>query len=257
MCLIFVAYNCTPSHRFVIAANRDEYRARPTAPLGYRNIEQTVLGGQDLEAGGMWLGVTKSGKFAAITNYRDGRSAAPGMPSRGDIVSDYLRCNDSAISSMETLAKKGHSYAGFNILFGDEKQLVYYSNRQEEITTLKSGFYGLSNHLLDTPWPKVTRGKELLRNEMCSARGVDVGRVTELLQDRVEPPDPQLPETGVGLILERFLSPIFINGVDYGTRSSAVIEVGHKGDVFFTETSYIYGPDSGSNSSEIQMRFDS
>lgn len=257
MCLIFVAYNCTASNRFVIAANRDEYRSRPTAHLGYRNVEKTILGGQDLKAGGMWLGVTKSGKVAAITNYRDGRAIESGLPSRGDIVSDYLSSNDSAKSVMEGLAQKGRNYAGFNVLFGDEKHLVYYSNRQDEIKILKPGLYGLSNHLLDTPWPKVTRGKELLRDEMCSSGELDAGRITELLKDRVEPPDIQLPETGVGLTFERFLSPIFINGVDYGTRSSAVIEVGHKGDVIFTETSYIYGPDSGSNSSEIQMGFDS
>ncbi|BHH82648.1 NRDE family protein [Desulforhopalus sp. 52FAK] len=255
MCLVFVAYNCTSSHRFVIAANRDEYRSRSTAPLGYIDTEQTILGGRDLQAGGMWLGVTKSGKIAAITNFRDGVIAQPEQPSRGDIVYDYLRGNDSAIYAMEGLSKKSHKYGGFNVLFGDDSELVYFSNRQNEVRILKPGFYGLCNHLLDTPWPKVTRGKELLKDEMCREGGVDAGRITHVLTDDEVPADNLLPETGIGLTFERFLSPIFIDGPDYGTRSSAVVEVGHKGDVFFTEISYIHGPDSSSVSSQLEMGF--
>ena len=259
MCLIFVAYSCTSSHRFVIAANRDEYRSRSTAPLGYIDVEQTILGGQDLQAGGMWLGVTKSGKIAAITNFRDGVTVQSGQPSRGDIVYDYLRCNDSSISAMEALSKKAYSYAGFNVLFGDSSELVYYSNRENKVRVLKPGFYGLSNHLLDTPWPKVTRGKELVKDQMCREDGVDAERITELLRDNDVPADELLPETGIGLAFERFLSPIFINRKDYGTRSSAVVEVGHKGDVIFTETSYIHGTKFSKNSSQynrLQLKFD-
>ena len=253
MCLIFVSYNRTVQHRYVIAANRDEFRARPTAPLDYLGIEKNILGGQDLQAGGMWLGVCRTGKFAAITNYRDGVGIIAGLPSRGEIVSNYLRSNDSAVQAIELLAAKSQEYAGFNVLFGDNSHLVYYSNRQNEMQILQPGFYGLSNHLLDSPWPKVVRGKTLLRPYMCDCERVDAAAITELLQDTNLPLDALLPDTGVGPEWERFLATIFIDGVEYGTRSTAVIEIGHQGDVIFTETSYIHGADGKKNSSQKRM----
>ena len=256
MCLLFIAYNCTPRHRFVIAANRDEFHNRPTAPLGYRDAEKTILGGKDLQAGGMWLGVSRSGKFAALTNYRDGNPGETDQPSRGEIVYDYLRCQDSALNAMEDLAKKGKNYAGFNVLFGESTNLVYYSNKQGKVKILKPGFYGLSNHLLDTPWPKLTRGKELLMAQMCSDKSIDSAAITKLLHDENVPADDLLPDTGVGLALEKFLSPLFIDGEEYGTRSSAVVEIAQLGDVIFTETSYIHDSGGKQTQSLVRMGFD-
>ncbi|MFT5698336.1 MAG: hypothetical protein ACI8ZB_001191 [Desulforhopalus sp.] len=256
MCLIFVSYNCNVHCRYIIAANRDEFRCRATAPLAYLDDAGNILGGQDLQAGGMWLGITRGGKFGAITNYRDGIGGSASLPSRGEIVSRYLLSNESAIQATERLAKKSQRYAGFNVLFGDNRHLVYYSNRENKIHRLTPGFYGLSNHLLDTPWPKVERGKELLRTHMCGNEKIDALVITKLLKDCTVPTDRLLPDTGVNLDLERFLSPVFIDGVEYGTRSTAVIEIGHRGDIFFTETSYLLGAEGNKNVSQKRMSFE-
>lgn len=252
MCLIFVSYNSNAYCRYVIAANRDEFRCRATAPLGYIDGEKTILGGKDLQAGGMWLGASRGGKFGAITNYRDGSGAGKGLPSRGEIVSEYLHCTDSALSAIERLAKNAQRYAGFNVLFGDDSHLVYYSNMQKEVRILEPGFYGLSNHLLDTPWPKVVKGKGLLQVHMCGQGKINAAEITKLLGDTSSPVDAMLPATGVSIELERFLGTIFIDGADYGTRSTAVIEIGYLGDVIFTETSYIHGVEM-KNTSQKRM----
>lgn len=256
MCLIFICYKKNVRNRYVIAANRDEFRSRPTAALGYLDDAQTIAGGQDLQAGGMWLGVYKNGKFGAITNYRDGRASTAELPSRGEIVSQFLRCNDSAINAIEWLAKHAHRYAGFNVFFGDDKHLVYYSNRQNEIQILEPGLYGVSNHLLDTPWPKLIKAKELLRPQMCDDVKIDAAAITSLLQDTSVPPDDLLPDTGIGLDWERFLGSIFIDGAEYGTRSTAVVEIGYQGKIHFTETTYLHGAGVQKNPSRKQMSFE-
>ncbi len=256
MCLIFISYNKSLHHRFVIAANRDEFRSRATAPLDYLGAEKNILGGQDLQAGGMWLGVCRGGKFGAITNFREGRGSAADLPSRGEIVSQYLRCNESAIHAIERLAEDSKKFAGFNVLFGDDSHLVYFSNKQNKIQILKPGFYGLSNHLLDTSWPKVTKGKKLLRRHMCDCENIDAAKITTLLHDTAIPDDTLLPDTGIGLEWERFLGSIFIDGHEYGTRSTAVVEIGCQGDVIFTETSYIHGLETKGNALQKRMSFD-
>lgn len=256
MCLIFISYNQSLRHRYVIAANRDEFRRRETASLDYLSETKNILGGQDLQAGGMWLGVCRGGKFGAITNFRDGKGRAADGPSRGEIVSQYLQCNESAIDAIKRLAEGSEKYTGFNVLFGDDRHLVYFSNKQNEIQILQPGFYGLSNHFLDSSWPKVEKGKELLRPYMCDCEHIDVAAITTLLQDTTVPGDTLLPETGIGLEWERFLGSIFIDGDEYGTRSTAVVEIGCEGDVIFTETSYIHGEEKKQISSQIQMSFD-
>jgi len=256
MCLIFISYNKRLRHRYVIAANRDEFRRRETASLDYLGETKNILGGQDLQAGGMWLGVCRGGKFGAITNFRDGKGSAANLPSRGEIVSQYLQCNESAIDAIKRLAEGSEKYAGFNVLFGDDHHLVYFSNKQNEIQILQPGFYGLSNHFLDTSWPKVEKGKELLRPYMCDCENIDVAAITTLLQDATVPDDTLLPETGIGLEWERFLGSIFIDGDEYGTRSTAVVEIGCEGDVIFTETSYIHGVEIKQIASQTRMSFD-
>lgn len=256
MCLIFVAYNKSPRHRYVIAANRDEFRCRPTAPLDYLGDGKNILGGQDLQAGGMWLGVCRGGKFGAITNYREGKGSATDLPSRGEIVSQYLHSNESAIHAVERLSEDAEKYAGFNVVFGDESHLIYFSNKQNKIQILQPGFYGLSNHLLDSPWPKVTKGKELLRRYMCDSEDIDAAAITALLQDTTVPDDTLLPDTGIGLELERFLGSIFIDGKEYGTRSTAVVEIQCQGDVLYTETSYVHGLEVEMDISRKRMSFD-
>lgn len=256
MCLIFISYKQNIRYRYVIAANRDEFRQRETAPLNYIGGAKDILGGQDLQAGGMWLGVRRGGKFGAITNFREGAGGIAALPSRGEIVSQYLHSNQTALQAIEMLAEESKKYAGFNVLFGDDNHLVYFSNKQNQLQILKPGFYGLSNHFLDTPWPKVIRGKQLLRSHMCDCENIDAAKVTLLLHDTTFPDDTLLPDTGIGLEWERFLSPLFVDGDEYGTRSTAVVEIGYEGEINFTETSYIHGAGTEGIAAQKYMSFD-
>lgn len=239
MCLVFLSYKASPLYRLVLAGNRDEFHTRPTAKLGCVDAGCSIIGGRDLLAGGMWLGVTRDGKVAVITNFRNGTAgAAAGQPSRGEIVRGFLESRDSALQAAEALAGVSGHYAGFNVVFGDSEELVYFSNKQNRITLLPPGFYGLSNRFLDSDWPKVRRGKELLRDLMVGIEEVDVETILSVLQDQVRPDDDLLPDTGVGLEIERFLSPMMIVGDTYGTRSSAVVSMTHAGEIEFVEKSY-------------------
>lgn len=235
MCLLFFSYQRTPGYRLVVAANRDEFLARPTAPLDFLDKEKTILAGRDLQGGGTWLGITAQLKFAAITNYREPAVKRGDAPSRGEILLNYLEGNVAAKQFISSLAKSGDRYNGFNLILGDSEELYYYSNRSDGSQLLAPGFYGLSNNLLDVPWPKVVRGKELLRPYMVETSQVDPLQLFDQLKDDHRPPDVQLPDTRVGLDWERLLSSIFIDGVDYGTRSSAVITVTDEGRIEFME----------------------
>jgi uncharacterized protein with NRDE domain len=235
MCLLFFSYRATPGYRLVVAANRDEFLARPTAPLNFVDTEKTLLAGRDLQGGGTWLGITAGLKFAAITNFRDPAANRADAPSRGEILMDYLHGHTAAGPYLQALAARASRYNGFNLILGDAADLFYFSNIKGVARKLSPGFYGLSNHLLDTAWPKVVRGKELLRPHMVETSEIDPLRLLELLRDNSSPPDDMLPDTGVGLEWERLLGPIFINSPTYGTRSSAVITVTDGGAVSFTE----------------------
>lgn len=256
MCLVFVSYKASPRYRLVLAGNRDEFYARPTAELGCVDDGCSIIGGRDLQAGGMWLGVTRDEKVAVITNFREGTAGAiPGQPSRGEIVRRFLESRESALQAVETLVESSDRYAGFNVIFGDSEELVYFSNRQNEIKLLAPGFYGLSNRFLDSDWPKVRRGKKLLQELMCDLETVDVQAIFNVLQDQVQPDDELLPDTGVGLELERFLSPMMIVGDNYGTRSSAVVSMTRAGEIEFVEKSYRPDENEGLLTSTRKMHF--
>ncbi|MBU1564692.1 MAG: NRDE family protein [Proteobacteria bacterium] len=235
MCLLFFSYKLTPGYRLVVAANRDEFLARPTARLDFLDREKTLLAGRDLQGGGTWLGITAGQRFAAITNYREPATNRPDAPSRGEILMNYLAGSMGAGEYMQALAARASVYNGFNLILGDSCDLYYYSNKISAPRLLGPGFYGLSNHLLDTPWPKVQRGKELLRPHMVETDHVDPLSLLSLLADSRHPPDDKLPETGVGFAWERLLGTIFIDGPNYGTRSSAVITLSDAGAIEFTE----------------------
>lgn len=235
MCLLFFSYRTTPGYRLVVAANRDEFLSRPTAPLEFLDKEKTILAGRDLQGGGTWLGITAQLKFAAITNYREPAANRADAPSRGEILMEYLTGELDAGHYIQSLAERGDRYNGFNLILGDREDLYYYSNRSVGPQLLAPGFYGLSNHLLDVPWPKVIRGKELLRPYMVETNRIDPLQLFGSLEDSHRPPDDQLPDTEVGLDWERLLSTIFIDGADYGTRSSAVITIRDEGGIEFVE----------------------
>lgn len=225
MCLILFAYNVHPSYRLILAANRDEFYDRPSASADFWSKYPQVLAGLDLKEKGTWLGVTKEGKFAAITNYRDPASWKAQAPSRGKLVSRFLTGLSGAGQYLKKISAQALQYNGFNLLLGDTDELFVYSNRGEA-QRLSAGIYGLSNRLLDTPWPKVKRGKKLLKAAL-NKKGVELEEeLFSLLADRHVPPDSQLPETGVNPEWEKILSPMFIASPVYGTRSSTILLIG-------------------------------
>jgi uncharacterized protein with NRDE domain len=237
MCLIYFLYEKHENYRLVIAANRDEYYERPTEALGYWDSTSYILAGRDLKSRGTWLGITRTGRFAAITNFRDPASIKQDAPSRGLLVSGFLVGRKSPKSYLEYIKSIGHKYNGFNLLAGDQTDLFYYSNQRDMIYKLKPGFYGLSNHLMNTRWPKVEKGKEKL-TPIFKNKEIDIDDILHILEDKEYPPDDQLPDTGIGIVWERILSPIFVTSRTYGTRSSSVILVGRDGRISFTERTY-------------------
>jgi uncharacterized protein with NRDE domain len=238
MCLIMFSLHQHPGYRLVLAANRDEFYDRPTQPLSRWDDLPDVYAGRDIKGRGTWLGVTRSGRIAAITNYRDPTSVRADAPSRGLLVSGFLSGTERPEAYLRQLEQYGRRYNGFNLIAGDQTGLWYLSNRSGGARKLEPGLYGLSNHLLDTPWPKVRNAKAAMSRLLKSGGSPDVEQVLEALKNNRCAPDADLPDTGVGLENERTLSPIFISGADYGTRSSSVLTVDDAGAVTFWERTY-------------------
>ncbi|MDQ1147848.1 uncharacterized protein with NRDE domain [Bacillus sp. SORGH_AS 510] len=223
MCLILFAYKVHPQYPLIVAANRDEFYRRPTAPIHYWEDNPTILAGRDLEKMGTWMGVTTSGRFAALTNYRNPKEITVGKLSRGELVADALTYGGNLKEYMQGLASRQHQFPGYNLLAGDQNELYYYSNMGQELQRLEPGIYGVSNHLLNTQWPKVKRGKEGLSDIITGDLENLVEELMALLQQADPAPDEFLPNTGVSLEWERLLSPLFIQSEHYGTRSSTVL----------------------------------
>jgi len=198
MCLILFAWNTNPKHHLVVAANRDEFFKRPSAPAGFWPEYPGLLAGKDLKAGGTWLGITAAGRFTAITNYRDLSNIKADAPSRGELTLDYLTSSSSPRQYLESIAKVADQYNGFNLLVGDLNELFYFSNIEGQIKKLEPGLYGLSNHLLDTDWPKVDRGKQLL-NQVVKSDQVSPSDMLAILANDELSPDDMLPNTGIPL----------------------------------------------------------
>lgn len=236
MCLIVFAYKHHPEYPLIVAANRDEFYSRPTQPAHWWEEAPHVLAGRDLKAGGTWMGLTRRGRFSAITNYREPHKDAASAPTRGLIASAFLTEAVAIDHFAEELQNKAPLYNGFNLLFGDADELCYFSNRGQAVQTLRPGVYGLSNHLLDTPWPKLQKAKAAF--EAGLKKDADEKRLLEFLSSEEKAPDQDLPDTGVGLELERLLSSAFIKSPNYGTRVSTVIRIGRDGRVSFTERTY-------------------
>jgi uncharacterized protein with NRDE domain len=248
MCLILLALNSHPSFKLVLAANRDEYYNRPAAPPSFWEETPHLLAGRDLAEGGTWLGITRHGRIAAITNYRDPASFKKEAPSRGKLVIDYLLGKDSPSDYLVTIRSDAGRYNGFNLLVGEKDRISWYSNRSDRIVLLSPGIHGVSNRLLNTPWPKTVRGKELLAEVLRDRSSLSSDSLFSLLQDRHQPPDEELPSTGVRLEWERVLSPIFIKSPDYGTRSSTVILIDKEDHVTFLDRTFNGHPEPVSTS---------
>ncbi len=236
MCLILVAWKAHPSYPLVIAANRDEFHARPTAPAAFWEDRPAILAGRDLECMGTWLGVTRSGKFTAVSNFREGVARDPAARSRGLLASAFLADGASARDFAAQVAQDGAEYSGFNFLAGDRDELWWVSNRNAGARRLAPGIYGVSNHLLDTPWAKVVRGKRTLQAALRPAPAIEP--LLELLADTTMASDDELPDTGVGPERERLLSPLRVVSDAYGTRCSSAVIFGPERRVQFAERSY-------------------
>lgn len=221
MCLILLAWRAHPRYPLVVAANRDEFLARPAAPAHWWSDAPDLLAGRDLEAGGTWMGVSRSGRFAALTNYRDPTAHRPGAPSRGQLVRDCLAGSEDAEAALQAVAKVSARYAGFNLFACDGETLAIHESTTDAVRTLPPGVYGLSNHVLDTPWPKVRRAKA--RFAVALDTLPDATAFLALLRDAEPARDADLPRTGVDLDWERWLSPAFIRAPGYGTRCSTLI----------------------------------
>jgi len=266
MCLILFAHRVHPDYRLVLAANRDEFFARPTEPFHQWPDVPTIHAGRDSRGGGTWLGVTPDGRWSAVTNFRDGLAPDPAAPSRGDLVIDFLAGDSSPADYIAAIAPSAPRYNGFNLLAGDDDQLVWLSNRGRESEAdprteeqrlpegidrhrwkvvhqlLGPGVYGVSNELLDVPWPKVTRGKERLREILVAGEPPAPDTLLEILLDTSWAAEHELPRTGVPLELERALSATFVALPDYGTRSSSALLIPlEDGEIHFAERRFSAG----------------
>ncbi len=227
MCLIVFAWQVMPDMPLIAAANRDEFFDRPSAPAMQWDDHPEIFAGRDLLAGGTWLGISPSGRFAALTNVRSAADVRKDAPSRGSLVTDFLIGQMSPQDYIDALAERAAVFNGFNLLVGDGKQLLWYSNRgaydKRNGQPLAPGIYGLSNALLDSPWPKVVRTKAQFSSLLCQNAPQDA--YFDMLLDTTQASDCRLPNTGVGIEWERLLSSPYIQAPNYGTRTSSLVRI--------------------------------
>ncbi|HWJ05455.1 MAG TPA: NRDE family protein [Steroidobacteraceae bacterium] len=255
MCLLVVAWKHHPRHRLVVAANRDEFHERPSAPLGWWSDDTRVLAGRDLRSGGTWMGVSRAGRFAIVTNFRDlERPPAPDAPSRGELVSGFLTGTASPREYLDRLRPRAASYAGFNLLVGDADALHYLTNRDGEAAprVLEPGVYGLSNHVLDAPWPKLLRTRRRF-TELVARPDIEPDELFDMLGDRRTADDDEIPDTGLPADWERALSAPFVVHGRYGTRSSTVLLVERDGRTTVIERRF---EASGTLTAATRLEFD-
>lgn len=233
MCLIVFSWQPTSHQPLLLLANRDEMHARPSAALAQWSDQPSIYAGRDLEAGGTWLGITEQGRFAALTNIRD-MSLPLGSQSRGALVSDYLASQQTPHAYLQQVATQLSQYSGFNLLVGDLQSIWYLSSTQPRPIRLTPGVYGLCNGSLDTPWPKLVRARSAFAERLQASEQ----SLFELMQDQQRAADDQLPDTGVGLPMERMLSSLFIHGETYGTRATSLLRRFADGTTSLIERSY-------------------
>ena len=242
MCLILFALDVSPRFPLIMAANRDEFYHRPATPMDFWPKPLDILAGKDVSAGGTWFGITRSGKFAALTNFRDPSRMISQAPTRGEIITDLLSSDRPLAQGMDQLFKCSARYNGFNLLAGspqgNQLDLCWFSNQGKGVEKVDPGIHGLSNAFLDTPWPKIQRGKQMLTQLIQAGQEGDDQALFQLLADTKTPGDDELPHTGVGLEWERVLSPLFIQSPTYGTRASTLVRMDNTGCFSISERSY-------------------
>ena len=242
MCLITFAYHQHPDYSFIMLANRDEFYERPTDLLNYWKDSPDILAGRDKLQGGTWLGVNKAGLFSAVTNYRDGKNLSTDRLSRGDLTRKFLLSDISASHYVEELTPHQHLYGDYNLLLGDSNGLYYCSNRNEAPQQLTPGIYGLSNALLDSPWPKLKALKSHFATEIGSNK-LDIEALLAIMANREQAPEEELPHTGISETWEKLLSSIFIQADNYGTRATTLLLQKPTGETRIIEQSFdVNGP---------------
>lgn len=249
MCLILVAHKADDEHPLIIAANRDEFHARPTQKAGWWPDDQRLLGGRDLQAGGSWLAVQRSGRFAAVTNFRDADAPPRGKRSRGFLVTEFLQSFASPVEYVDSIDNS--KYAGFNLLVADGNSLAYRSNRTSESGELAPGIYGLGNATLDTPWEKVERSKRTLRS-LIAAGSVNQSSLLNLLADREKGPVEEVQSSRLPFATAHAITAPFIVLPEYGTRCSTVVTADRAGNWSFLERRFSA---NGEPSGESQYSF--
>jgi uncharacterized protein with NRDE domain len=224
----------------LVAANRDEFYDRPTAVADFWVDSPGLFAGRDQRAGGTWLGISRSGRFAAVTNFRDtqAQTAQENILSRGELPPDFLRSASSPEQFLDDLLKRQHRYTGFNLLIGDRNSLWYFSNRESLPRQLKPGIYGLSNHLLDTPWPKLC----LARERMSKLINTEVApeALLHTVSDR-QTHEVDNPRVGFNSQMESLLSAQFVVTETYGTRASTALRVNRNGKADLVEQNFVAG----------------
>ncbi|HEY4653248.1 MAG TPA: NRDE family protein [Cyclobacteriaceae bacterium] len=237
MCLIVVSLNEHPAYKLIVATNRDEFYNRRTASADYWSEHPQVLGGRDLEAGGTWMAMNRNGRISMVTNYRDPSNINRAAPSRGKLVSDYVRTDARPLSYLENVAANARLFNGFNLIVGNQNELYYFSNHGDGIAPVPPGLHGLSNHLLDTPWPKVRNALDKV-GPILNTLAVNTDDLLDAMYDDKIAPDNELPDTGVGLERERELSSMFIKSAGYGSRNTTIVLVDRDDNVQFVERVY-------------------
>lgn len=248
MCLISFALGFHDRYRLVLIAHRDEFFQRPSTPMHWWKSDAAlrgrprILAGQDEVGGGTWLGLNENGRWAAVTNFREQHPERE-MRTRGELVASFLASDQSPADYLSGVYDKSTHYNGFNLLVGNLDEVIWFSNRASGSNTLmdplSNGIYGLSNHLLDTPWPKVELAKNCLAEKLESEL-VSSDQLVTALQSETRPADELLPSTGVDLATERMLSSMFINDSvrQYGTRCATALTISVEGKVEIVELTY-------------------
>lgn len=237
MCLLLIANNSHPNYKLIIGANRDEFYNRPTEQAHFWEDKLNILAGRDLQARGTWLGISETGKIAALTNFREGLKQKDNAPTRGLLTVNYLKDFLKPADYLSKIKSISNEYNGFNLVLGEIENLYYFSNKRNLVEKLETGVYGLSNGLLDSNWPKVLESR-IKFQEIIKKTDLLTDDVFKILSDRSIVEDEFLPDTGIPKEIEKILSAVFIKTEKYGTRCSTVVMVDSSNKVQFVERTF-------------------
>lgn len=255
MCTLFFAHKSHPKYRFILIGNRDEFLSRPTQTAHLWEDKPYIFAGRDLQAGGTWLALSRDGRFSTLTNYRDPQNIRKDAPSRGDLVVNFLETKLSPLEYLEGLQGDAHLFNGYNLISYAKGELGYFSNVENKVKSLPEGIYALSNHILDTPWPKVEYNKGLFSEMLDTHTEIPLDEAFSILKNTDTFPEERLPKTGVPPEWEKMLSALFIISANYGTRVSTVVLEDYEGNWYIQERAYQVKEGEIVETNRAEMRF--